>query len=392
MSTTTRLKILWWETTSNTSCQAINIASYGSSRHQAADLSVVEHSTTSMSAVAVPIKKRKLVSINSTTAATTTTTCIEGGEFDGCTVEKTNGVVAIALTTKTCRDAQRWQSMPSLLAADDDYKSLQVLDIYNSRYIAQIHDSLGQLTQLRSLAIVGCSRLTELPEGIGNLQQLEEVCTRAQEAFLSDGYWIARESHLPFLAFTIQLDLTDTTELQSLPDSICDLKRYGTHGGCSTGTYIHSSNSPPSTSTSSSSSRTQSPTVMFGQCPFQRQQILNTLTLPPRRSLVPDGTHSRQMQSLAVLAHVHWPTLAPSFLADARMQGHRGVAQQSRSLYRSRRTRFEQVHGYHVISERTHGTVDTIGRCHLDEMQESDQLAGGHWPVHRPGVVGSPEL
>ena len=63
--------------------------------------------------------------------------------------------------------------MPSL----DIFPNLQRLELFKCRYISQLHDSsLTQLKQLRVLKIIGCRQLQTIPESIGQLSQLEEVC------------------------------------------------------------------------------------------------------------------------------------------------------------------------------------------------------------------------
>ena len=79
----------------------------------------------------------------------------------------------ISLSSRQCRDVDRWETtMPSL---NEHAKDLQVLDLYKNRYIRQLDDSVVDLVALKSLLLVGCSRLQKLPDSIGRLQQLEEV-------------------------------------------------------------------------------------------------------------------------------------------------------------------------------------------------------------------------
>lgn len=114
---------------------------------------------------------------------------IDGGEFDGCTVEIQRNS-AVALSTKSCRDQQRWENMPSL----NQYRTtLEVLAIHDSRYIRSLHESLVQLSNLKKLVIFGCSRVTALPNDIGELSQLEEVSKAFCISYLP-AYWLWLES------------------------------------------------------------------------------------------------------------------------------------------------------------------------------------------------------
>lgn len=103
---------------------------------------------------------------------------VENEEMNGCGIK---GVTLLAnkntrkvvfLTTRSTKDANRWDVMPSLHPFRE---SLQVLDLHNSRYITSLHDSIGDLPHLRRLIVTRCSRLTTLPDSIGNLKNLTEV-------------------------------------------------------------------------------------------------------------------------------------------------------------------------------------------------------------------------
>jgi Leucine-rich repeat (LRR) protein len=111
---------------------------------------------------------------------------VESGELKGMKFEK--GAFP-SLSSESTRDIDRWQKMPSV----EEYPSLKKLDLYKSRYIEHLHDSVCGLAHLEVLSLVRCENLKCLPEKIGNLENLQV------------------------------LDLTDACELSSLPESIGDL-------------------------------------------------------------------------------------------------------------------------------------------------------------------------
>jgi hypothetical protein len=78
----------------------------------------------------------------------------------------------LSFSTRFCRDVDRWTAMPSLA----QYETLQMLDLHNSRYLVQLHDSVGSLKKLRSLILSNCESLVGLPESLGELKNLQEVC------------------------------------------------------------------------------------------------------------------------------------------------------------------------------------------------------------------------
>ena len=94
--------------------------------------------------------------------------------FRGITIEedRETGKV-ISLHSRSRLDHDRWEgsNMPSL----EIFPDLQLLELYKCRYIAQVHDSVMQLKQLRVLKLIGCSRMQTIPDSIDQLNQLEEV-------------------------------------------------------------------------------------------------------------------------------------------------------------------------------------------------------------------------
>ncbi len=72
-------------------------------------------------------------------------------------------------STRDCRDADRWQEMPSLSA------QYSRMDLHQQRYIRTVHPSLLQQSSLISLKITQCVQLQTLPDDLGQLRQLQEV-------------------------------------------------------------------------------------------------------------------------------------------------------------------------------------------------------------------------
>lgn len=77
----------------------------------------------------------------------------------------------VQLSTKDCADEDRWTVMPSV----EGYPALQVVDLHNSRYITELHESITGLSQLKKLALTRCVSLERLPPGLGRLQHLQDV-------------------------------------------------------------------------------------------------------------------------------------------------------------------------------------------------------------------------
>jgi hypothetical protein len=97
----------------------------------------------------------------------------EDGDFKGVKIivdsESKN---VVSLSTKRCRDTERWNgSMPSLEA----FPALETLDLENCRYLVTLHDSIGSLRHMRLLNLSRCDGLSQLPESIGDAENLQEV-------------------------------------------------------------------------------------------------------------------------------------------------------------------------------------------------------------------------
>ena len=82
----------------------------------------------------------------------------------------------ISLSTRHCRDVERWKEMPSLEA---NFLSMQTLDLDNSRYLVDLHTTVGSLQHLRRLYLTRCDRLECLPDSICLLGNLQEVRRRS---------------------------------------------------------------------------------------------------------------------------------------------------------------------------------------------------------------------
>jgi hypothetical protein len=164
---------------------------------------------------------------------------LEDGEFKGLLVEKVssaNGAsVVVALDARYCRDASRWEVMPSV----DIFPELVRLDLHKSRYITVVHDSVTELQKLQHLGLTGCTRLQELPLTLGRLQNLQVVGTTVRTVVwnkLVTGLpeppvgWSYHTIYFSWLTYflctlSLQLDLSDSDNITHLPESIGDLKR-----------------------------------------------------------------------------------------------------------------------------------------------------------------------
>lgn len=97
---------------------------------------------------------------------------IETGDMKGANIiidSRTNEVVQ--LSTRNCKDADRWTEMPSL----EEYPSLEIVNLESSRYIKELHDSITGLSKLRTLVLTRCLCLERLPVSFGRLESLQEV-------------------------------------------------------------------------------------------------------------------------------------------------------------------------------------------------------------------------
>ena len=110
-------------------------------------------------------------------------------ELDGA-VTIIHDAAVISISTRETPDCSRWALMPSVSSF---VASLVVLDLHQSRYIVNLHDSVCQLVHLKTLILTHCYKLKSLPDAIGNLTSLEKVsfyscvhhkCTDASQRFL----------------------------------------------------------------------------------------------------------------------------------------------------------------------------------------------------------------
>lgn len=149
-------------------------------------------------------------------------------------------------STRDCPEAQRWHEMPSLEACSD----LETIDLHKQRYMIALHPSLitAHHQSLIRLKITQCSKLQSLPDDLGTLCHLQEVgfllllLLLLTECFgeikhnktkvslslsFIDNILLCFNILLVFCYVTeIQLDLTDSFLIQSLPESIGELTRY----------------------------------------------------------------------------------------------------------------------------------------------------------------------
>lgn len=94
------------------------------------------------------------------------------GDLKGMTLiaDKDTGSI-VRISARQCSDTDRPSIMPSL----EKYSSLQVLDLHGYRHVKCLHDSVGNLTELKRLILTECSLLSTLPLSLGNLHKLIEV-------------------------------------------------------------------------------------------------------------------------------------------------------------------------------------------------------------------------
>ena len=78
----------------------------------------------------------------------------------------------VALSSRNSSETSRWTTMPSV----SRFPKLKGLDLHKNRYIRQLDLSLCDLSCLDTLILTRCERLMSLPEQIGNLRLLREVC------------------------------------------------------------------------------------------------------------------------------------------------------------------------------------------------------------------------
>ncbi len=93
-------------------------------------------------------------------------------ELEGMTLvaDRESGEI-VSLSTRSCRDEQKRNTMPSL----ERYPHLKVVDLHNYRNMRDLHESVCNLPNLQKLALTRCDFLTRLPASIGNLHSLVEV-------------------------------------------------------------------------------------------------------------------------------------------------------------------------------------------------------------------------
>ena len=103
---------------------------------------------------------------------------VEDGALKGLTiaVDHDSGDV-LSLSTRSCRDADRWVGEMPPLTPSERYVTLQTLDLHRSRYLVRLPEALGDLSHLRQLHLERCDALEGLPSSLGRLLRLQEVCS-----------------------------------------------------------------------------------------------------------------------------------------------------------------------------------------------------------------------
>jgi hypothetical protein len=83
----------------------------------------------------------------------------------------------LSISTRACLDMNRWQNDGRQMSSLEKFTKLQQLELDKDRYLHQLHESVTGLQDLQSLLLTRCSRLQSLPQTIGQLGNLQLVCT-----------------------------------------------------------------------------------------------------------------------------------------------------------------------------------------------------------------------
>jgi hypothetical protein len=104
-------------------------------------------------------------------------TLVESGTWKGVSmvVDLKSENVVIQLSTRFSTDQDRWTTTAGMPSVGEYAPSLQMLDLHNSRYLMELHDSVTDLLQLRKMILTRCNRLERLPNSLGRLENLKEV-------------------------------------------------------------------------------------------------------------------------------------------------------------------------------------------------------------------------
>ena len=101
---------------------------------------------------------------------------VEDGALKGLTIAVDHGSGdVLSLSTRSCRDVDRWVGEMPPLAPAERYATLQTLDLHRSRYLVRLPEALGDLSHLRQLHLERCDALEGLPDSLGRLLRLQEV-------------------------------------------------------------------------------------------------------------------------------------------------------------------------------------------------------------------------
>jgi hypothetical protein len=96
---------------------------------------------------------------------------IEGGDFKGFTIGRSENGIVVSLSSQSRRDPDRWGIMPSV----ESFLDVQQIELYKCRYIESLHESISNCHNLRKLFLIRCSRLKSIPASIEQLESLQEV-------------------------------------------------------------------------------------------------------------------------------------------------------------------------------------------------------------------------
>jgi Leucine-rich repeat (LRR) protein len=145
---------------------------------------------------------------------------VHDGDLKGVTlvVDRNTGE-AVTLTTRSCRDEDRWETVPDL----SQNKSLEVLDLYNSRYLTDFDASVCHGPSLKRLLLTRCDNLRTVGPAIGILQNLVELNLYDSPLLTALPEEIGKLKNLKKLSFGGSVGTANKT-LKTLPESIGQLE------------------------------------------------------------------------------------------------------------------------------------------------------------------------
>lgn len=125
---------------------------------------------------------------------------------------------AITLSTKSCREEDRWEAIPDLT----NYTSLEVLDLHKSRYITEFDASVCSAPKLQQILLTRCDNLCTISPSIEALQNLTELNLFDSPKIRSLPEEIGQLTNLKKIIFGGSNGVANKA-LETLPDSIGQL-------------------------------------------------------------------------------------------------------------------------------------------------------------------------